>query len=214
MIRAVVFDLDGTLLDTIPDIAEALNRALVARGFPARDRSEYNYLVGGGIMEAICRATPPGTSQEEMQEINKVYQGYYPDHSAVHTTYYPGIQACLSTLLEKGLALGILSNKTETTTQRIIASYFGDIPFRFIFGNNGQRALKPSTEAAGPICQALGMAPEEIAYVGDSGSDMVFARDAGMLPVAALWGYRTEKELRENGAVLLPATPSELAELL
>ena len=214
MIRAVVFDLDGTLLDTIPDIAEALNRALAARGFPARDRAEYNYFVGGGIMEAIRKAAPQGTSEEELREINKIYQGYYPDHCDVHTAYYPGIRECLAALEKKGLALGVLSNKTETTTQRVIAAYFGDVPFRFLFGNNGQRALKPSTEAAGPICQALGMAPEEIAYVGDSGSDMVFAKNAGMLPVAALWGYRTEEELRENGAVLLPASPAELARLL
>lgn len=214
MIRAVVFDLDGTLLDTIPDIAEALNRALVARGFPARERSEYNYFVGGGIMEAIRRAAPEGTDEAELREINKVYQGYYPDHCNVHTTYYPGILECLSTLQEKGMALGVLSNKTETTTQRVIATYFGSTPFRFVFGNNGQRALKPSTEAAAPICEVLGLLPEEIAYVGDSGSDMAFARDAGMLPVAATWGYRTEEELRENGAVLLPASPKELAQLL
>ena len=210
MLRAMVFDLDGTLLDTIPDIAGALNRALLAEGLPPRAIEDYGHIVGGGIREAIRRAAPEGTAQDTLDAVNRHYQADYPRNCTVETAYYPEIQALLRQLHEAGVALAVITNKTETTSHRIIEHFFGEIPFRFVWGNNGQRPLKPAADAGRLACEALALPPEAIAYVGDSDVDMLFAKAAGFLPVGAAWGYRGSAELLQAGAVWLCGSPSGL----
>ncbi len=209
-LRAMVFDLDGTLLNTIPDIAGALNRALRAGGLPERALEEYGRIVGGGIREAIRRAAPVGTDQAVLDAVNTRYQGDYPVNCTVETAYYPGIQTLLRRLHEAGVAMAVITNKTETTSLRIIGHFFNDIPFRFIWGNNGQRPLKPAADAGRLACEALQLPPEAVAYVGDSDVDMLFARAAGFLPVGAAWGYRGAAELLDAGAVWLCDSPEAL----
>lgn len=214
MLKAVLFDLDGTLLDTIPDIAGALNRSLAALGLPTHPVERCKSFVGSGIREAIRRAAPEGTGQETLERIHALYQADYPAHCADATAPYPGIRKMLEALEKKGLALGVLSNKTERTTQRIIAHYFPEINFRCVLGRTEGRPLKPDAGAAAPALAALGVSPGEIAYVGDSGTDMAFAKAVGMLPAGAGWGYRSREELTAQGAETVLGSAGELLEYL
>lgn len=214
MIKAVLFDLDGTLLDTIPDIAGALNRSLAALDLPTHPVERCKTFVGSGIREAIRRAAPEGTGQETLEQIHTFYQADYPAHCTEATAPYPGIREMLAALDKKGLALGVLSNKTEGTTRRVIAHYFPEIPFRCVLGRAEGRPLKPDAGAAVPALAALGISPGEIAYVGDSGTDMLFAKATGMLPVGAGWGYRSREELAAQGAAKVSAGTEDLMEYL
>lgn len=214
MIKAVVFDLDGTLLDTIPDIAAALNHALESCGLPTHPVRACEKFVGGGIREAVRKAAPQNSSEETIDQVLAAYHGCYPNHCTEKTALYPGIPELLEGLARRDLILGVLSNKTEDTAKKVVKAYFPDIPFRFVFGRVDCRPLKPDPNAAAPVLEALSLPPKQIAYVGDSGTDMSFATAAGMLPAAAPWGYRSKGELVENGAALVPETPAGLMELL
>lgn len=214
MINAVVFDLDGTLLDTIPDIAAALNRALISCGLPTHTTREYEQFVGGGIREAVLKAAPVGTEEDMIDRILRAYRTDYSVHCAVETTYYTGVMDMLEGLVQAGLALGVLSNKTESSAQKVIETYFPSIPFRFVLGRVDGRPLKPDRGAAEPVLEVLSLPAGEIAYVGDSGTDMLFAKAAGMIPVAAPWGYRSREQLVEMGAVIVPECPAELLKML
>ena len=213
-IKAVVFDLDGTLLDTIADLAGAINRSLAACGLPTHTVDECRTYVGGGIREAVRRACPPDSSGELIDRVLDLYRDDYPYHCAEQTRRYPGIPELLDRLARRGVLLGVLSNKTEATAQKVVRTFFPDVSFRCVLGRAEGRPLKPDPGAAAPVLAALGLSAGEVAYAGDSGTDMVFARASGMLPVAAPWGYRSREELVEQGAVLVPGSPEELDALL
>lgn len=210
MLRAVLFDLDGTLLDTIPDIAGGLNSALTASGLPTHPVRAYEAFVGGGIRAAVVNAAPAGTEEPLIDTILTHYHDVYLEHCTDETVEYPGTTAMLTALADRGVALGVLSNKTEATAQRIIRHFFPTVPFRCVFGRTPDRPLKPDAKAAEPALHELGLQPGEIAYVGDSGTDMTFARAVGMLPVGTPWGYRSREDLLSCGAQLLADTPEDL----
>ncbi len=214
MIHAVVFDLDGTLLDTIPDIAGALNRALAACGLPTHPVRRVETFVGGGIRDAVRKAVPAGTPDEILERILGIYKEDYCSRCTEQTARYPGVPEMLERLLQHGFALGVLSNKTEATAQKIVRTYFPDVPFRCVLGRVDGRPLKPDPAAAVPVLEALGLPAGEVAYAGDSGTDILFAKAVGMVPAAAPWGYRSRDELVEKGALLVPENPRELGELL
>ena len=214
MLKAVIFDLDGTLLDTIPDIAGALNRALAACGLPTHPVKECEAFVGGGIREAVCRAVPDRSDTGAVDRVLARYLTDYPLHCTEQTAPYPGVETMLASLVERGYLLGVLSNKTEGSTVKIIRTLFPGIPFQCIFGRADGRPLKPDPAAIAPVLESLGLRPREIAYVGDSGTDMRFALAAGLLPVAAPWGYRSKEELITAGAAVLPNNPDSLPALL
>ncbi|MCI9037167.1 MAG: HAD family hydrolase [Oscillospiraceae bacterium] len=214
MIHAVVFDLDGTLLDTIPDIAGALNRALAACGLPTHPVRRVETFVGGGIRDAVRKAVPADTPGETLERILEIYKEDYCNRCTEQTARYPGVPEMLERLLQHGFALGVLSNKTEATAQKIVRTYFPDVPFRCVLGRVDGRPLKPDPAAAVPVLEALGLPAGEVAYAGDSGTDILFAKAVGMVPAAAPWGYRSRDELVEKGALLVPENPRELGELL
>jgi len=214
MIKAVVFDLDGTLLDTIPDIANALNHGLAAYGLPTHPVRVCEQFVGGGIRQAVWKAVPAGTPDALAEQVLAEYLACYPQHCTENTQIYPGVEALLAGLDQLGLTLGVLSNKTEATARKIIASFFPGVPFRCVFGRVDGRPLKPDPAAAAPVLDALSLTAREIVYVGDSGTDMTFAHAAGMGAAAAAWGYRSRQELTEKGADWIAGTPEELSTLL
>lgn len=213
-IKAVILDLDGTLLDTEPDITVAHNRCLRALGYPDIDPKRFGHIIGGGILTAIEKACPPGTPWEKILEYNEMYQAFYPLHCAELTRHYEGMPEFLRLCVDKGVKVAVLSNKTESTTEIIISHYFPDIPFAFVWGNNDVRPLKPEVDAGLEALKLLGIKPEEAAYVGDSDTDMFFANDCGMLSVGACWGYRGRTELEFAGGKVLCDTPMEMASIL
>lgn len=214
MLKAVIFDLDGTLLYTIKDITAALNRALAACGLPTHSVEAVQGFVGNGIRDAGRRAVPEGTAEEVQEKVLDLYKEDYREHCAESTVCYPGVRELAAGLDRAGIAQAVLSNKTEATARKVVASFFPDGPFAHVFGRVGDRPLKPDPAAAVPVLEALGCSPSEAAYVGDSGTDMVFARAVGMLPAAAPWGYRSRGELAASGAVLMPDGPEDLLKLL
>ena len=214
MLKAVIFDLDGTLLYTIKDITAALNRALAACGLPTHSVEAVQGFVGNGIRDAVRRAVPEGTAEEVQEKVLDLYKEDYREHCAESTVCYPGVRELAAGLDRAGIAQAVLSNKTEATARKVVASFCPDGPFAHVFGRVGDRPLKPDPAAAVPVLEALGCSPSEAAYVGDSGTDMVFARAVGMLPAAAPWGYRSRGELAASGAVLMPDGPEDLLKLL
>ncbi len=202
-IKAVVFDLDGTLLDTIADIGTGANLALCQFGYPEYPIEMYRAKVGHGIKNLLRSALPEGTPDEKVDEINRFYQGYYPENCCVLTDYFPGVKRFLDFLVEKGKKIAIISNKTETTSQKIINHYFSEYNWEFVWGNNWQRPLKPSLEAGVLACETLGLKPEEIMYVGDGETDMEFASKMGFVAAGVTWGYRDADQLLAAGADFL-----------
>ena len=214
MIKAVVFDLDGTLLNTVPDIAAALNRALAAVGLPTHEEKAVEPFLGGGIRDAVVKATPEGTPEEMIQRVLDLYRDDYVAHCTEKTALYDGVMEMVDRFVGSGIPLVVLSNKTEATAQKIVGHFFPDGQFRAAFGRVADRPLKPHADAAKPVMETLRLKPEEIAYVGDSNTDIFFAKAVGMLSVATPWGYRTREELESAGPDLMAEKPMDVFTLL
>ena len=209
-IKAVILDLDGTLLDTLADIGTGANFALCQFGYQAHPLEEYRALIGHGIKTLLGKALPADATQEDVAKVNSVYQQYYPAHCTVYTDYFPGVMEFLRKLEEKGIRLAVLSNKTETTCKKVVSHYFSDVPWEFIWGNDGERPLKPKKEAGILACELLYLQPGEIVYVGDGDSDMEFAKAVGFIAAGVTWGNRFAEQLMEAGADFLSDSFEEL----
>ena len=210
MLKAVVFDLDGTLTDTLQDIAGAMNRSLRLHGLPEYDVPAYRYLVGDGVRVLAQRAV--GDRQDLMESVMKEYQAYYSEHSLDVSKPYDGIEAMLDWLQQQGLKLCVFSNKPHADTCRVVAHFFPNVKFDHVRGAMDGVAVKPDPAGAWLAAEALGVKPDECLYLGDTSVDMTCARNAGMHPVGVTWGFREEKELRESGAEIMIHHPRELKE--
>lgn len=213
-VKAAIFDLDGTLLDTIADIGTSVNTALCRYGLPTHPIDRYPAFVGHGSLTLFHNATPDGTPEETIRQALAAYLAYYPEHCTVHTRYFPGVKEFLHALVGAGIQVAVISNKTEATGQKIMSHYFPDIPWAFVWGNNGSRPLKPAVDAGRLACQALGLRPEEILYVGDGDTDMEFASKMGFIAAGVTWGYRSREQLLEAGADFLSDTFADLQSTL
>ncbi len=211
-VKAAIFDLDGTLLDTLADIGTGANLALCQFGYETYPISDYRMKVGHGIKRLFRNVLPAGAPDSEIDRVNSVYQQYYPTNCTVLTDYFPGVREFLRALTEKGIRLAVISNKTEVTSKKIMEHYFPDFDWAFVWGNNGQRPLKPRPEAGQLACEALGLQPEEILYVGDGDTDMEFASQMGFLAAGVTWGYRDPEQLLAAGADFLVDSFAELQE--
>ncbi len=209
-IRAAVFDLDGTLCDTISDIGASFNRSFAAVGLPTRPVREYGAFVGFGIRENLRRAAPPGADPAVLEEALRRYLEDYPVHCADSTVPYPGIRALLEALTERQIRVSVVTNKTEATAQKLLTAILPEIPFAFVWGRREGRALKPSRELGEAAAAELALPPEEILYCGDAEPDVAFARNAGFRCVAAAWGYRSREALEAAGAERIAACPEEI----
>lgn len=212
MIRAVLFDLDGTLTDTIDDISVAMNRSLRLHGLPEWTAAEYCYLVGDGAKTLAQRAVRD--RQDLALSVQKEYQAYYQEHTRVKSKPYDGIPEMLRAMVEKGYPLAVFSNKPDADTKNVVSHFFPDIPFAVVRGQLEGVPVKPDPMGALAVAQSLGVRPEEVFYLGDTATDMRCAVNAGMQPVGVLWGFRKRDELEESGAKWIIAHPMEALALL
>ncbi len=213
-VRALIFDLDGTLLDSVGDIGGAMNEALSARGWPTHAVPEYLKMVGEGIEVLARKAAPPGTPEPTVMALAQEYRARYALRMEQQTRPYDGITAMLDALAQRKLPMAILSNKKHEFTVELVKRQLGKWPFVKVAGERQGVPRKPDPTAALELAQALGFAPAEIAFVGDTPIDMKTANAAGMLPVAVLWGFRGRDELVGAGARHLLSHPRELLPLL
>lgn len=213
--QAVIFDLDGTLLDTLADIADSMNAALERLGFPGHGQSAYRYLTGDGARALAERSLPEGARVEgTIAACIQEFRAEYARRWRKKTRPYPGIPGLLSRLNENRIRMSILSNKLEEFAKKGAGDYFADIGFDFVIGVGSGLPPKPDPSGALLIARRLEIAPACFLYLGDTGVDMMTAARAGMFPVGALWGFRDEKELRESGAEATARSPVELLEFL
>lgn len=215
MTKLVIFDLDGTLLDTIDDLATSTNHALRRNGYPEHELSEYPFFVGNGVYKLIERALPAEARNDEtVRRLREDFVEHYTLHNADLTRPYPGIAELLGELQKRGVLLAVASNKYQEATRKLIARYFGERTFASVFGQREGIAPKPDPTIIGDILHETGIAPADVLYVGDSGVDMQTAARGGLRSVGVTWGFRPRAELEANGAVHLIDKPEELLELL
>ena len=207
---AYIFDLDGTLLDTLPDLVFLTNKVLAERGLPQHTRDEVNSYVGNGARMLVKRAMPADASDRAVDDALARWKELYPEYGHKFTKPYEGMPEALETLKARGAKLGVLSNKFDAATQAVIAEHFPGV-FDLVRGEGPETPRKPDPTGLLKMMADLGVAPERCAYVGDSGSDMTVAVNAGAVPVGVTWGYRSADELRKCGARYLVDSPAELA---
>lgn len=211
--KLVIFDLDGTLLDTLEDLADSVNFALRQHGFPTRTLSEVRTFVGNGMQKLIERAVPNGTDAQTVQEVLKQFKTYYAAHCTCKTKPYDGIVPLLQTLREKGILTAVVSNKGDFAVQSLCADYFPGL-LDFAVGEKEGIRRKPCPDSVLAVLTHFQAAAEEAVYVGDSDVDIETAQNAGMDCISVTWGFRDEAFLRTHGATQLVSRPEEMIGLL
>ena len=209
--QALIFDLDGTLLDTLNDLAEAANQTLADFGLPVHPVEAYRTFVGDGLLTLIDRIIPrdrcaPEDLARYMARFQEIYIRNWDDTSRP----YPGILEMLDQLRQSGLRMAVLSNKPHAFTQLCVDRFFAADLFEQVYGEREGVPKKPDPAGALAIAAEMGLSPEQILYVGDTATDMQTGRDAGMDTVGVLWGFRGRLELETHGAGLIVARPAEI----
>lgn len=213
--RAAIFDLDGTLLDSLHDIANAANVALAAIGCPTHPIEAYRTLVGDGVRMLFQRAsTDCRENPEVLERCIQVYAEAYAATWHRESRPYPGIVDMLKRLQHAGLRLAVLSNKPDAFTQQCVAYFFPETQFEYVLGHSDRFPRKPDPTSATYLVHCMGVEARSVAYVGDTNTDMQTAVGASLSPIGVLWGFRSREELVESGAKELVATAQELAERL
>ena len=208
--KAVLFDLDGTLVDSLPDIGHALNLVLGRRGFPPHELEAYKFMVGDGSETLVRRALPPDhRDQETAAAVLAGFTSVYRAACTQRTRPYDGIKDMIAGLAGRGLTLAVLSNKPQALTALVAGHFFPERPFRVVFGAREGVPVKPDPQAALEIAQMLGLAPADFLYLGDTSVDMRTARAAGMYGAGVSWGFRPREELIEHGARVIIDHPQE-----
>jgi phosphoglycolate phosphatase len=207
----VIFDLDGTLVDTLEDIADAMDRVLALEGAPGHTYEEYRYLIGHGIRNLVTEALPP--DRRDPATVQRCYAlmiADYSEHALVKTRLYPGVPELVRDLRVADVPLAVHSNKADAPTQAIVAALLDPADFVVIAGARSHVPLKPDPAVALDIAARFALPPARVAYVGDSSVDMRTGAAAGMVPIGAAWGFRTREELVESGAWAVVEHPAEL----
>lgn len=209
--EAVIFDLDGTLLDSLEDLADSMNSVLVQLEYPVHPVEKYKYFVGDGMRQLARRVLPSGETDEAI--VNKTIELMaieYGKRWSDKTRIYPGLAETLDGLISSGLRLAVLSNKPDPFTKRMVSELLSRWSFDPVFGARPDTPVKPDPQSALEISKIWGIAPERILYVGDTGTDMRTAASAGMHAIGVTWGFRMVEELLEHGAQSIIDQPLEL----
>ena len=212
MIKAILFDLDGTLLNTLPDIRRHLNDALTAHGYPAIDEAQAMRCIGDGARKLVERAFPEGAKFDE--EVFADFQRRYANNDNSCSRLYEGEAEFLKRLMQRGIKFGIVTNKPHVATLGCVEKFFKDYPLAFVRGETGDFPCKPDPTLARYAALNMRVAIGECAFVGDGETDALTAINAGMFGVSTLWGYRTKEELKMAGATRFAATFEELEKIL
>ena len=211
--RAVVFDLDGTLLYTLEDLYLATNHALATLGLPPRSRDEVRQYIGNGYRNLFRLAVPAGSSDELQEQALAIFNTYYLEHSEDHTEPYPGIPELLEQLRDAGYLLAVVSNKGDAAVQHLMDACFPGM-FCAVAGEREGIRRKPAPDTVLAVMRQMGVSAAETIYVGDSEVDVATAANVGCACVAVTWGYRSVAQLREAGATLFADTTQEVAQLV
>ena len=197
--KAVLFDMDGTLLDTLEDLCDSTNHALRQMGYPLRGIEEIRRFIGNGAEKQIRRAVPEGTSEEKIMETLAAFRAYYQDHCQIKTKVYDGLLDMLSELKEKGVKMAVVSNKPDAAVKKLSKEYFGDRLDYAIGPSDGVRC-KPYPDMAEEALKALGVEKKDAVFVGDSEVDVQTGLNAGLDVIAVSWGFRSREVVIEAGA--------------
>lgn len=207
--KVVLFDLDGTLLDTLEDLSAAVNHAMQLRGLPEHTLDEYRTMVGHGVRNLVTKALPEGMQGDEdlIDRALADFKAYYTAHIDVHTHPYPGMQELVERLHGMGVRLAVASNKFQEGTEYLARKFFPGIPFAAVLGNRPGFPLKPEPEIVGEVLHRTGARPEDTVLVGDSPTDMKTAANGGISAIAVTWGYR---HMKGTPGLTTVDTPEEL----
>lgn len=207
--EAIFFDLDGTLLDTLDDLAAAVNHALTAYGYPPRTREEVRAFIGDGVSLLVHRALPPAVPAEREAAVLALFRSYYASHNREMTAPYEGILPLLHRLRESGLPVGVVSNKFDSAVRELCDFFFPSL-IAVAVGESPAVRRKPAPDSLLAAAARLGARPERCVYIGDSDTDILTARAAGMPCISVLWGFRDRAALLAAGAKALAETPAAL----
>jgi len=215
MKKLIIFDLDGTLLDTIEDLANSVNYALQQQRLPTHPVEAYNYFIGNGVNKLLERALPADLQNPDMVSMLKVdFIKHYYAHSEEYTKPYKGITDLITRLYNDGFQLGVASNKIHPATIDLVQRFFPDIQFAAVFGQREGYPTKPNPSILDEIIEIAKVQKSEVLYIGDSGVDVATAYNAKVDFVGVLWGFRPQKELEEVGAGKFVETADQLYQLI
>ncbi|MBR4135051.1 MAG: HAD family hydrolase [Bacteroidales bacterium] len=215
MTRLVIFDLDGTLLNTLQDLADSANYMLEQHHFPTYSADAYKYFVGNGMPKLIERIMPGVHAPKELfNECLKMFLDYYTIHMSDKTEHYPGITDLLKSLKERGIKIAVATNKAHEVLPELFASFFPEVAFDICLGQRPGIPVKPDPQMVYDILETTGCAAAETLYLGDTGVDIQTALAASVTPVGVLWGYRPRSEMEAAGATLFIEHPLDLLNLL
>jgi len=208
--KGLIFDLDGTLLDTLKDLADAANASLDHFGFPVHSTDSYRYFVGEGLHTLVQRILPDSANENDVKKIMKKFAEIYTSNWNANSAPYPGIIDMLQALSEAGLQLAVLSNKPHKFTKICVDTFLPDSTFSYVYGKRDGVARKPDPVGALEIAEKMNLSVNEILYVGDTATDMKTGNSAGMKTIGVEWGFRERKELEANNAWKIASTPAEV----
>lgn len=213
--KLIIFDLDGTLLNTIADLAHSTNYALTQNGFPTHPIEAYRFFVGNGINKLFERALPENErTTERIAQIRNVFLPYYDEHNMDYTQPYDGIEPLLQKLQGQNYQLAVASNKYQRATEKLVDQFFPGIPFSSVFGQRDGIPVKPDPAIIREILDITRITPAETLYVGDSGVDMQTAANSGVTSIGVTWGFRPREELEKFGAIHIADSANEILAII
>lgn len=214
MKKLAIFDLDGTLIDSVPDIYDCINVMLEKFGYEKRDIEDVKQMIGNGAKNLVIKAIGKKVSEESITESLKYYNDIYTSSGSPKTKLFDGIEQTLKTLKSRGYLLGIVTNKPQMTTDEINKTYLKNLGFDMVIGQRAGLQMKPDPQAVNLMIEKLNVNKENVYFIGDGETDVQVALNAGVNGVAVLWGYRTKTQLESAGAKVFASTPQDFLKIL